>query len=190
MKERVAQLKKDLSYPSPRTAARIMSDITGMIREAERRSALQFDMRPKARSSRNRIRVSRKTTRRRPTPLRRWTARARDLSDAAAPDQMTRFGLRTLVHHETVPGHHFQIGLMVENQSLPKFRQARLFGGISAITEGGPCMQRLPPNRAGMPTIPEPAGADGQGAWRARRLVVDRACMPSGGRANRRSITA
>jgi CubicO group peptidase (beta-lactamase class C family) len=52
------------------------------------------------------------------------------------PERMTRFGLRTLVYHETVPGHHFQIALATENPDLPRFIQIRAFGGISAITEG------------------------------------------------------
>jgi hypothetical protein len=49
---------------------------------------------------------------------------------------MTKFGLRTLVYHETVPGHHFQIALEMENPSLPRFRQIRALGGISALSEG------------------------------------------------------
>src|SRR5690606_846348 len=44
--------------------------------------------------------------------------------------------LRTLVYHETVPGHHFQIALSVEDQRLPKFRQVRALGGMSAVSEG------------------------------------------------------
>jgi uncharacterized protein (DUF885 family) len=52
------------------------------------------------------------------------------------PDQLTRFALRSLVYHETVPGHHFQIALANEDTSLPRFRQMRAFGTISATTEG------------------------------------------------------
>ena len=114
-----------------------MAEIDAMIREAERRSALQFDMRPKGPI------IAQPYPRfREANAAASYTAPPLDGSRAAIfqmplrPDRMTKFGLRTLVHHETVPGHHFQIGLMVEDQSLPKFRQARLFGGISAITEG------------------------------------------------------
>ena len=88
---------------------------------------------------------------------------------------MTKFGLRTLVHHETVPGHHFQIGLMVENPSLPKFRQARLFGGISAITEGWALYAERLAAESGW-YADDPEGLLGQmdkELWRARRLVVD-----------------
>src|SRR5205814_770919 len=52
------------------------------------------------------------------------------------PSQLTRYGLRSLVYHETVPGHHFQIALEQENPALPRFRQLRAFGFISAYGEG------------------------------------------------------
>jgi uncharacterized protein (DUF885 family) len=177
VKERVAQLKKDLSYPLTEDGrTQIMSDIDGMIREAERRSALQFDARPKGPIIAQ--------------PYPRFTEDNAAASYSAPPldgsrpaifqmplraDQMTRFGLRTLVHHETVPGHHFQIGLMVENPSLPKFRQARLFGGISAITEGWALYAERLAAESGW-YADDPEGLLGQmdkELWRARRLVVD-----------------
>ena len=177
VKERIAQLRKDLSYPLTEDGrTQIMSDITGMIGEAERRSALQFDVRPKGpviaqpypRFTETNAAAS-------------YTAPPLDGSRPAIfqmplrPDQMTRFALRTLVHHETVPGHHFQIGLMVENQSLPKFRQARLFGGISAITEGWALYAERLAAESGW-YVDDPEGLLGQmdkELWRARRLVVD-----------------
>ena len=82
-----------------------------MIREAERRSALQFDMRPKGPV------IAQPYPRfREANAAASYTAPPLDGSRAAIfqmplrPDRMTKFGLRTLVHHETVPGHHFQIG--------------------------------------------------------------------------------
>ena len=50
--------------------------------------------------------------------------------------EITHFALRTTVYHETVPGHHFQLALQVENLGLPRFRQLRVFGGLAAFTEG------------------------------------------------------
>ncbi len=152
VKERVEQLKKDLSYPLTEDGRKqIMADIDAMIREAERRSALQFDMRPKGPV------IAQPYPRfREANAAASYTAPPLDGSRAAIfqmplrPDRMTKFGLRTLVHHETVPGHHFQIGLMVEDQSLPKFRQARLFGGISAITEGLGALLRASGGRVGL----------------------------------------
>ncbi len=44
--------------------------------------------------------------------------------------------MRTLVYHEAVPGHHFQIALQQEMGGLPRFRRDRVFGSISAHSEG------------------------------------------------------
>ena len=51
VKERIAKLKLDLQYPNPtseESRAQIMRDIDGIIRDAEKRAALLFDLRPKA----------------------------------------------------------------------------------------------------------------------------------------------
>ena len=45
-----------------------------------------------------------------------------------------RWSLPTLVHHESEPGHHFQLALVLEMQDLPLIRKAG--GGFSANTEG------------------------------------------------------
>ena len=88
---------------------------------------------------------------------------------------MTKFGLRSVVYHETVPGHHFHIALQVENKDLPRFMQLRAFGGISAITEGwGLYAERLAAESNWYDGDPE--GLLGQldaELFRARRLVVD-----------------
>jgi len=45
-----------------------------------------------------------------------------------------RWSLPTLVHHESEPGHHFQLALVLEMKELPLIRKAG--GGFSANTEG------------------------------------------------------
>jgi uncharacterized protein (DUF885 family) len=45
-------------------------------------------------------------------------------------------GMRNLMTHEGIPGHHFQIALQVEMTSLPAFRRLRALGGLSAYSEG------------------------------------------------------
>jgi Uncharacterized protein conserved in bacteria len=91
------------------------------------------------------------------------------------PQRMTKLGLRTLVYHETVPGHHYQIALEQENPELPRFRQARALGGISAMSEGWALYAEKLAAESGW-YEGDPEGLLGQLAaelWRARRLVVD-----------------
>ena len=90
-------------------------------------------------------------------------------------ENMTKFGLRSTVYHETVPGHHFHIALQVENKALERFLQLRTFGGISAITEGWALYAERLAAESGW------YGDDVEGLlgqldaelFRARRLVVD-----------------
>jgi len=136
--QRVVQLRSRLSYPvSDEGRRRIMADIEEILADARVRSAQLFG------------RMPRTEVIARPYPEFRWasaaatyTAPPLDGSRPAVfqmplrPDQLTRFALRSLVYHETVPGHHLQIALANEDTSLPRFRQMRAFGTISAITEG------------------------------------------------------
>jgi uncharacterized protein (DUF885 family) len=88
---------------------------------------------------------------------------------------MTKFGLKSTVYHETIPGHHFQLGLTIENKNLPRFRQIRAFGGISAYTEGWALYAERLAAESGW-YDGDPAGLLGQldnELFRARRLVVD-----------------
>jgi uncharacterized protein (DUF885 family) len=179
VKDRIARLNLDLAYPDPtseRSRAQIMTDIDGIIRDAERRSALLFDIRPTS------------PVVAQPFPTFR-EANAAANYNSPAPDgsrpgtfqyprrveRMTRFGLRSVVYHETVPGHHFQIALQVENKGLPRFRQIGAFGGISALTEGwGLYAERLAAESGWYGDDLE--GRLGQldfELWRAKRLVVD-----------------
>jgi uncharacterized protein (DUF885 family) len=177
LQQRIERLRQDLSYPITDAGRKqIMADIDVMIRDAEKRSALLFDRVPKA------------AVIAQPYPEFRWpnaaasyTAPPQDGSRPGIfqmplrPDELTKFELRSLVYHETVPGHHFQIGLMNEDRSLPRFRQIRAFGGISAITEGWALYaERLAAEEGWYEGDPE--GLLGQlesAIFRARRLVVD-----------------
>jgi uncharacterized protein (DUF885 family) len=179
VKDRIEKLKLDLQYPNPRSdesREQIMRDIDGIIRDAERRAALLFDKRPMS------------PVVARPFPTFR-EANAAANYNAPAPDgsrpgtfqyprridKMTKFGLRSTVYHETVPGHHFHIALQVENKNLERFFQLRTFGGISAITEGwGLYAERLAAESGWYGDDVE--GLLGQldaELFRARRLVVD-----------------
>ena len=48
--------------------------------------------------------------------------------------ELPRWALPTLTYHESAPGHHFQLALVLELPSLPLIRKAG--GGFSANTEG------------------------------------------------------
>src|SRR6266566_9223569 len=88
---------------------------------------------------------------------------------------MTKFSLRSVVYHETVPGHHFQIALQVENKDLPRFRQIGAFGGISALSEGwGLYAERLAAESGWYgDDIEGRLGQLDAELFRARRLVID-----------------
>jgi uncharacterized protein (DUF885 family)/quercetin dioxygenase-like cupin family protein len=177
IKDRVAQMKKEQAYPLTEDGrTKIMADANAMIRDAEKRAALQFDRTPKA------------PVEARPFPRFRemnaaanYTAPPADGSRPGIvqiplrPERMTRFGLRSLLYHEAVPGHHFQIALEGENGGLPKFRTIRAFGGISALSEGwGLYAERLAAESDWFKDDPIGLlGALDSELFRARRLVVD-----------------
>ena len=179
VKDRIEKLRLDLQYPNPtsdESRAQIMRDADAIVRDAEKRAALLFDVRPKAP-----VTVQ-------PFPRFR-EANAAANYNAPAPDgsrpgivqiprrieRMTTFGLRSLLYHEAVPGHHFHIALQVENKDLPRFMQVRALGGISAITEGwGLYAERLAAESGWYgDDIEGQLGQLDEELFRARRLVVD-----------------
>ena len=177
VRDRIEKLKDDLRYPETEEGRkRIMADVEQILRDSERRSALLFDQTPKA------------PVVAQPYPRFR-EANAAASYNTPAPDgsrpgtfqiplrheRMTKFGLRSLVYHETVPGHHFQLALEMENKNLPRFRQIRAFGGVPALSEGWALYaERLAAESGWYENDPE--GLLGQldaELFRARRLVVD-----------------
>ena len=177
LKERTDTLERELAYPNNDAGrAAIMADIEHILRDAEKRSMALFAEAPKA------------PVIAQPYPQFRWASAAASYSFPAPdgsrpgtfqiplrPSQLTRYGLRSLVYHETVPGHHFQIALEMENPALPRFRRLRAFGFISAYGEGwGLYAERLAAEAGWYAGDDE--GLVGQLAFelfRARRLVVD-----------------
>ena len=177
VQQRVAQLKRDLAYPETDAGrAQIMTDINGLIRDAESRAEALFDIRPRSQVIAQ------------PYPEYRWASAAASYTapplDLSRPgvyqmplrkDRLTRFGLRTLVYHETVPGHHFQIALSVENKALPTFRQLRALGGISAFSEGWALYAERIASKENwyQGDVEGQLGQLDAELFRARRLVVD-----------------
>ena len=177
VKDRIEQLKKDRAYPlTDEGRVQIMADIERILRDAERRAGDLFDHRPTA------------AVRAQPFPRFRennaaanYTAPSPDGSRPGVfqiplrPSNMTRFGLRTLVYHETVPGHHFQIALEMENTDEPRFRRVRAFGGIPALSEGWGLYAERTAAESGWyeGDIEGRLGQLDAELFRARRLVVD-----------------
>ena len=179
VRERIEKLRNDLRYPDPASdasRAAIMKDTNGFIDDALKRSQSLFDLQPKT------------TVIAQPFPRFREASAAANYNraplDGSRPaifqiplreQRMTKFGLRSLVYHETVPGHHFQIALEQENTSLPRFRQARVLGGISALSEGWALYaEKLVAENGWYEGDPEGLlGMLDAQLFRARRLVVD-----------------
>jgi uncharacterized protein (DUF885 family) len=177
LQDRIEALSKDLAYPNnDEGRAAIMKDIDGIIGDSEKRSAQLFAEVPKA------------PVVAKPYPQFRWASAAASYSFPAPdgsrpgtfqiplrPSQMTRFGLRSLTYHETVPGHHYQIALEMENKDLPRFRRIRAYGFISAFGEGWALYAEHLAAESGW-YEGDPQGLLGQlddELFRARRLVVD-----------------
>ena len=140
VQQRIEKLKADLTYPNPTSQEsrdQIMRDIDAILRDAQRRAALLFDKRPKAAVvAQPHPDFQEKNNAARSVPPSPDGSRPGIFLFPRRPDQMTKLGLRGVTYHEAVPGHFFQGGLQIENTDLPRFRQLRLFGFISASGEG------------------------------------------------------
>ncbi len=87
------------------------------------------------------------------------------------PKKFNTSGMETLFLHEAIPGHHYQISLQQENNSLPKFRK---FLGYSAYAEGWALYTETLGKELGLYTNPyQYLGHLSDAMHRAIRLVVD-----------------
>ncbi|QOW11669.1 DUF885 domain-containing protein [Kaistella flava (ex Peng et al. 2021)] len=83
----------------------------------------------------------------------------------------TGWEMQSLFLHEAIPGHHFQMSLQDENETLPKFRQK---GGENAFVEGWALYCESLGKKLGVLKDPyHQIGALGSEMHRAIRLVVD-----------------
>jgi uncharacterized protein (DUF885 family) len=175
--ERIAQLKKEQAYPlTDDGRAQLIADADAMLREAQARAVHQFERTPKGAIEVRpipRFREANATT--------GYSLPAPDGSRPGIvliplrPERMTKFGLRSTMYHEGVPGHHFQAGLEIENTALPRFRRIFAFGNIPAFNEGwGLYAEHLAAESGWYDN--DPIGLLGEldsELFRARRLVVD-----------------
>lgn len=85
--------------------------------------------------------------------------------------EIPRFGMRTLAYHEAIPGHHFQIAIMMELRGVPTFRRLLPF---TAYSEGWALYTEQLAWEAGFQKDPlDNLGRLQAELFRAVRLVVD-----------------
>ena len=84
---------------------------------------------------------------------------------------MPSYQMEALAYHEGIPGHHMQIAIAQQMETLPKFRR---FGGYSAFSEGWGLYAEFIPKEMGLYQDPySDFGRLAMELWRACRLVVD-----------------
>jgi uncharacterized protein (DUF885 family) len=91
---------------------------------------------------------------------------------ATTTGQSPKFGVKSLVYHETIPGHHLQTAIAMEQTGLPALRQGAQF---NAYTEGWALYaERLMAELGAYANDPQgDLGRLQMEAYRAARLVVD-----------------
>ena len=177
IKERMEKLDADTqppATPDPRPA--LLARYDEILRDAEKRATLMFDLRPKAP-----VVVKREPPFTEKSAAAHYTPPAKDGSRPGifwAPLPGPTFEInemRTLVYHEAVPGHHFQIALQYEMTNLPRFRRDSVFGFISAHGEGWALYAENLAAESGWydGDLRGHLGQLNDELFRARRLVVD-----------------
>ena len=177
VKERMEKLEADSqprTEPDPRPA--LLAKYEEILRDAEKRAALIFDLRPKAP-----VVVKREPAFTEQNAAAHYTFPAPDGSRpgifwAPLPGPAFKVSeMRTLVYHEAVPGHHFQIALQSEMASLPRFRRDRVFGSVPALGEGWALYAEQLAAESGWyeGDLKGRLGQLNAELFRARRLVVD-----------------
>jgi uncharacterized protein (DUF885 family) len=177
IKERMEKMEVDLqppAEPDPRPA--LLTKYTEIVRDAERRAVLIFDLRPRAP-----VEVRREPPFTEKSAAAHYTFPAPDGSRPGifwAPLPGPKYEIsemRTLVYHEAVPGHHFQLALQNETPGIPRFRSGRIFGIISAHAEGWALYaEQLAAENGWYEGDPKShLGQLNDELFRARRLVVD-----------------
>jgi uncharacterized protein (DUF885 family) len=177
VRERMGALRAELqppAEPDPRPA--LIERYATYVREAQQRAAPLFNLTPAAP-----VEVRRVPALTERTASAYYTTPTPDGSRPGifwAPLPGPSFnvmGMKTLAIHEAVPGHHFQLALQQEMQSLAHWQRQRVFGGGSANAEGWALYaERLAIEQGWYEGEPHALlGAWDAQLFRARRLVVD-----------------
>ncbi len=176
LRERLNKLFEDLQPKEADPRPRLLAEYTAIVRDAEKRAALLFDLRPKAPVE---VRREPEFTEKNVAP--HYTLPAPDGSRpgifwvSLPGPKFGIIGMRTLSYHEAVPGHSFQTMLQQEMKDLPRFRRDVVFGFISAHGEGWALYAEKLAAESGW-YEGDKIGRLGQlnsALFRAKRLVVD-----------------
>ncbi|ANH70719.1 hypothetical protein ABE85_19010 [Mitsuaria sp. 7] len=176
IEQRFRKMDADRQPSGAAPQGELLDRYTAYLRDAEARARLIFDVMPKAP-----VEVRREPALTEPTASAHYTTPAPDGSQPGvfwAPLAGPTYeiaDMRTLVHHEAIPGHHFQLAIQMEAKDLPYFRRRAAFMAGSAYVEGWALYSEQLAVENGW-YDGDPVGHLGQlyGAlFRARRLVVD-----------------
>ena len=179
--DRIKALNEQL-YASPNGDPRsaILDQLQTILSDAERRAKAVFDLRPQ----------SPVTLRREPEFSERSAAAhysppAPDgtrpgiywvpLADVGPSVPWLGIGMKSTAYHEAIPGHHYQLAIEQEAQTLPYFRRRRAFGFDSSYGEGWALYAEHVCAENGWyeDDLPSKLGYLEMQLFRARRLVVD-----------------
>ena len=176
LKERYAKMEADRQPKAQDPRPELLARYTSILRDAEKRAKLMFDVTPEAP-----VEVRREPSLTEKTAAAHYTVPAPDGSQPGifwAPLPGPSYAIaamRTLVYHEGVPGHHFQLSLQQESTNLPRYRRSWVFSNSSAFIEGWALYaeQLAVENHWYDGDLVGRLGQLDQSLFRARRLVVD-----------------
>ena len=180
LQERVEALNASMMAKGDDPRPIILSQVEDAMRDAERRVQTIFGLQPKSP-----VIVKREPSLSEASVAARYVPPAPDgsrpgtywlpLADLGPRVTWLGAGLKSTAYHETVPGHHFQLAIQQESETLPKFRKLGAFGFISAYGEGWALYAERLADENGW-YADDPRGRVGYlylQLFRARRLVVD-----------------
>jgi uncharacterized protein (DUF885 family) len=175
--ERMQRLLRDPQYRFPDTEAgrkAMLEEYRAIVREADRKLADAFSIHPKAAIEVRAAPAQSGAT----APSAYYIPGAMDgtrpgvfYANLRSMGDIPRFGMRSTVFHEVMPGHHFQVSIAQEMQGVPFFRRVMTF---SAYQEGwGLYAERLASEMGLTPDPLDQLGRLRDEMMRAVRLVVD-----------------
>lgn len=176
--ELIQKLNKEDRFLYPNTdegRKMILQDFDSLLANISKGLDTAFNIRPKAKLDVKRLPEFKEEG----SPIALYEAPAMDGSRAGvfytnlrAPNEVVKFGMKTLAYHEGVPGHHFQLAIQYELTGLPTFRKVLPF---TAYIEGWALYTEQLAWELGFYKN-DPYGNLGRlqaEMWRAVRLVVD-----------------